>query len=320
MDPPKADPVRLERNRSSEWLNLEQLERPDMDLNEFVLCNFVERDGEHFRVDYERIEAAFPLLQQLQQRTCEEIAVSVDANLDQYVEISDRLAGLRDTLRGLHERYAQLEGDMEATRDALQERIYRLRSLLDNLKLIHTLDRNMNNLRALCGKLEELDRMLPTLGRADFGTLQLATLLVETRDQYHYQIDICAHCRQLCSKFQVVAHLNSTYQTLQNHLEQLCVEHLLRIKDGTHCNQRDFTDSLALVFQCFFVLNLPKLPEKLLIQFLVKPELDKIYQELLASKSLLQNESHIEKFTERILLINETWGKLLEQTLQQLPE
>jgi chromosome segregation ATPase len=154
----------LERRVSFEQLvNIEQLSTRDMDINEFILCNFVVQNGPAFEMNYAKIASTLPQLQQIQQRTCEDIALSVDLNLDQYVQISEKLQGLRDTLSHLQDRYSSVENDIEITKEALQEKIYQINAILENLKLINKLDSNMNVLKQLLKKMHQLNDSLPQI-------------------------------------------------------------------------------------------------------------------------------------------------------------
>jgi hypothetical protein len=75
-----------------------------MDIREFVLTNFVSH--ENFQINYDKINQALPCIQDIQLKTCEEIALSVDMNLDEYVKISQKLDGFKDSLGLLESKFS----------------------------------------------------------------------------------------------------------------------------------------------------------------------------------------------------------------------
>jgi hypothetical protein len=56
------------------------------------------------------------------------------------------------------------------------------------------------------------------------------------------------------------------------------------------------------------------------VQFILKPHLDRSYQDLLKNKTaLLKNESILEKFAQQVMEIYQIHGQPLEATLALLP-
>ena len=78
-----------------------------MDSKEFDLVGFFKRnfalaqqssssaDGD-IELDMDKMLNAMTDIHELQRETCEQIAISVDLNLDNYVEISTKFEGLKD--------------------------------------------------------------------------------------------------------------------------------------------------------------------------------------------------------------------------------
>lgn len=156
-------------------------------------------------MNYERISQYIPIVQQLQQRTCEEIAISVDMNLEDYVQVSEKLDGLKDALTELETKFHKVEADVDLTKDTLQETIFQVinfnflkqvNSIVENLKLIFGLEKNMKNLHNLLRSLEKIDQILKNGDQlSSFQLLNATILIVQAKTHYQENVDICPHCR-----------------------------------------------------------------------------------------------------------------------------
>ncbi|CAD8055782.1 unnamed protein product [Paramecium primaurelia] len=265
----------------------DELMNSEFDVREFILKNFVQAN---FEINYKKIEQSMPQIAQIQSQTCEDIASSVDNNLEDYVEISTQLTSLQSQLDNLTLQFSNITDIIVLTQDNLQQRIYQINVIVENLKLIQNLQYSMKDLRKLINILESVDL---SKGMSNYNLLETSELIVKSR-QLYTELDKSPHCRQLMQQFDLLQIIQQNQCQFQNLLE----------KEFVNCLQNFNSIKFACILRSFQKMQLNKTPEKLLVQFLLKPAFDLAFSKL--NKNLLTKDtSNLEQFLQSVLQIYE---------------
>ena len=85
-------------------LNFSDLDSANFDISNFLLVNFISskgnqaNDSEISTLNLEKIEKSLTLLHDVQKKSCEEIVLSIDKNLEKYIEISSKFEQMKGRL------------------------------------------------------------------------------------------------------------------------------------------------------------------------------------------------------------------------------
>lgn len=89
-------------------INLESINRENFDMISFFTENFL-LNKENLLVNYSKLQEAFHFMHELQGKTLEEIAISVDSNLDKFVEVSKQFEKIKQPLEEITKTFTNLK-------------------------------------------------------------------------------------------------------------------------------------------------------------------------------------------------------------------
>lgn len=116
-------------------MNLEELEKENFEIISFISENFL-LNKENSLINYVKLQEAFQIMHELQGKTLEEIAISVDLNLDRYMEVSKQFEQIKAPLIQINETFSQLKALLNDYKFGCQSSSKDLNELIGNKEIL----------------------------------------------------------------------------------------------------------------------------------------------------------------------------------------
>lgn len=122
-------------------LNLDQadsfdLENQNLDSETFDLNFFLEKnftlDKENNLLNYLKLEECFPKIENLQKKICEEIAISVDSNLDKYIKMAEEFEDIKAPLQEFDDIFEKIKNNINLNRDESQKNLEEIEKIISS--------------------------------------------------------------------------------------------------------------------------------------------------------------------------------------------
>ena len=137
-------------------LSLISLNSADFDIISFFQNNFL-LEKNNSQLNFNKISSTMNLINDIQKQTCEEIAVSVDSNLDKYVEISSKFEKMKNTLTSSQNLYDLLFNEIDETSKNCKINNKSASNLLEKYDLIKKTEKKLKELKKIIKDLKEIE-------------------------------------------------------------------------------------------------------------------------------------------------------------------
>ena len=284
-------------------INLNDLDSSEFDINVFFQKNFINKEKEPLSINYEKLRDSLEVVHAIQRQTCEEIAVSVDLNLDKYVQISTKFAEMKDSLQNTEEIYSRLFGGIGAAKDSCQGNMFALEEVLDNYKLLSDIEANLKKLRKYIKSLQEIKSKLEPQTVETYDLMESCQSLRDLKKNYNQNIKNGIKIRDLAEKNDLLGKTNEIVKLAQSKLESNFRGFLAEysnvffarakqaaagslegpdpLEEATH----QFRKRISLYLLCFSFIDKQSACEKIVAEVLMKPRFDSYLSQALSSKT-----------------------------------
>jgi hypothetical protein len=154
-------------------LENQNLESDDFDLNFFLEKNFV-LDKESNLLNYSRLEECFPNIEKMQKKICEEIAVSVDSNLDKYIEMAEKFENIKTPLQEFDEIFEQIKDNINSNKEKAQKNSEEIEKIIASHDYIKKYTNELKSLKFCISNLKKITRAIEQGNLDSFNILNIA--------------------------------------------------------------------------------------------------------------------------------------------------
>ena len=123
------------QDESKPQLNFQDIDNENFDLEAFISHNFL-LNKENNLINYAKLQEAFQLMHEMQGKTLEEIALSVDCNLESYMAVSKQFETIKSPLNQINETFIHLKNLLNTYRGVCRNSSKDLSDLIGNKEIL----------------------------------------------------------------------------------------------------------------------------------------------------------------------------------------
>lgn len=169
----QTDPLDLEN---------QNLDSDVFDLNFFFEKNFV-LDIENNLLNYSRLEESLPNIENLQKKICEEIAISVDFNLDKYINMAEEFEDIKAPLQEFDEIFEKIKNNINCNRDESQKNLDEIEKIISSHDYLKKYAAELKNLKFCINNMKKISHYIESDNIDAYIILNLARLLKSNNDK-----------------------------------------------------------------------------------------------------------------------------------------
>jgi len=136
------------QDESKPHLNFEDIDRENFDLEAFISQNFL-LNKENNLINYAKLQEAFQFMHEMQGKTLEEIALSVDLNLESYMDVSKQFEQIKNPLTQINETFIQLKTLLKNYKISCQNSSKDLSDLIGNKEILEVYEEEFTILKEI---------------------------------------------------------------------------------------------------------------------------------------------------------------------------
>ncbi|EAS03850.2 hypothetical protein TTHERM_00658940 (macronuclear) [Tetrahymena thermophila SB210] len=272
-------------------VDLNQIDDKQFNIIQFLRHNFLKDPKDNdVELDMEKINNTISYIYELQRETCEQIAISVDMNLDKYVAISKKFDDMKDYFSKTDNLYNQIASEMKISRDACTQKIENVNETLENYQYICNLEDNLKILEKIVALLKDIDAGILQIKKSSsfqgFKILNACKQLNTSKKIYKEKIEIALQTRELSQKYKLVQQINDMFVSLSTEIDKQFRSLLTGYLENKQLFQEDPNKKrqLSVFLSAFSSLSSKQTAEKSIQDIIIKPYFQKVFKQMAECK------------------------------------
>lgn len=136
------------QDESKPQLNFQDIDNENFDLEAFISHNFL-LNKENNLINYAKLQEAFQFMHEMQGKTLEEIALSVDCNLESYMAVSKQFENIKSPLNQINETFTHLKHVLNTYRGVCRKSSKDLSDLIGNKEILEVYEEEYTVLKEI---------------------------------------------------------------------------------------------------------------------------------------------------------------------------
>lgn len=233
-------------------INLDSINRENFDMISFFTENFL-LNKENLLVNYSKLQEAFNFMHEMQGKTLEEIAISVDSNLDKFVEVSRQFEKIKKPLEEITTTFTNLKKLLSDHKLKCEKSSQYLKDLIGTKEVLEIIETQCNKFQETIIEITIIEDFLKN--PSVFGFIYIARLLQKSDKNIEglYKQN-GEKIKALIEKYQlkevVIKNKNIFLEIIQSSLKET-LNSIMKSQEITEEQKENFTR----IFICFGLLN-----------------------------------------------------------------
>ena len=233
-------------------INFDYIDKENFDLVTFISDNFL-LNRENSLINYAKLQEAFQFIHELQGKTLEEIAISVDLNLEKYMDVSNQFEDIKTPLVNINETFIQLKALLNDYKENCQHSSKELNELIGNKEILEVYEEEYVRLKEIRKELLIIQDFLKN--PSNFSLIYVSRLFQNIKESLEILIKRGSggKIKTMIEKFQIKELLQQYKQEFLNLLEAKMKEILKKMINSEITTEK--TDDLIRLLNSFEILQ-----------------------------------------------------------------